>query len=75
MDFVKINVLIVREKIKLLKNKVQARFLLLRENLKEKKISKMQRQERNQEIQSQEENQQIYIQMEINQIRTTDKST
>lgn len=75
MDFVKISALIVREKIKLLKNKVQARFLLLPDNLKEKKISKMQRQERNQEIQSQEENQQIYIQMEINQIRTTDKST
>lgn len=75
MDFVKTNVLIVRKKIKLSKKKVQAKFLSLPDNLKERKNLKIQKPERNQEIQSQEVNLQCIILTLMKPTKIIDKST
>lgn len=75
MDFVKINVLIVRKKIKLSKKKVQAKSLSLPDNLKERKNLKIQKPERNQEIQSQEVNLQCIILTLMKPTKIIDKST
>lgn len=75
MDFAKTNALIVRKKIKLSRKKVQAKFLSLPDNLKERKNLKIQKPERNQEIQSQEVNLQCTTLMLMKPTKITDKST